>query len=126
MAICVLKLFDIQFVKFIVVTFIFRSSRPELFLRKGVLKIYSKFTGVFSCKFAAYFQNTFSLEHFWVAASVSYCSVYFEIYLSFLIKYLSYPLFSYMTKNLNISRTKRAFKIKYSCPEIVSDLQMPL
>ena len=26
---------------------------------------------VFPCKFAAYFQNTFSLEHLWVAASVS-------------------------------------------------------
>ena len=58
-----------------------RSSRPEVFFRKGVLKICSKFTGehacrsvisiklfitlqhrssVFSCKFAAYFQNTFS------------------------------------------------------------------
>ena len=58
-----------------------RSSRPEVFLRKGVLKICSKFTGehacrsvisikllitlqhrasVFSCKFPAYFQNTFS------------------------------------------------------------------
>ena len=53
-----------------------RSSRPEVFLRKGVLKICHKFTGehpcrsawVFSCKFAAYFQNTFSQEHLWVAA----------------------------------------------------------
>ena len=27
---------------------------------------------MFSCKFAAYFQNTFSLEHFWRAASDSY------------------------------------------------------
>ena len=62
-----------------------RSSRPELFLVKGVLKICSSYRGtpmakcdfkkvalhtsswVFSCKFAAYFQNTF--EHFWVAAS---------------------------------------------------------
>ena len=55
-----------------------RSSRPEVFLRKGVLKLCSKFTGerpcrsaisikllwnrtlawVFSCKFAAYIQNT--------------------------------------------------------------------
>ena len=65
-----------------------RSSRPEVFLGKGVLKICRKFTGehpcrsvisikllcsfialqlywnhtlawVFSCKYAAYFQNTF-------------------------------------------------------------------
>ena len=51
-----------------------------MFLGKGVLKICSKFTGehlcrnhnlawVFSCKFAAYFQNTLSYEHVWVAAS---------------------------------------------------------
>ena len=60
----------------------YRSSRPEVFLRKGVLKICSKFTGehpcrsaisinlqlyqnhilewVLCCKFAAYFQKTFS------------------------------------------------------------------
>ena len=28
---------------------------------------------VFSCKFAAYFQNTFSKEHFWTAASEPIC-----------------------------------------------------
>ena len=63
-----------------------RSSRPELLLWKGVLKICSKFTGehpyrnaisikllcnfnwnhtlawVFSCKFAVYFQHTFFLR----------------------------------------------------------------
>ena len=58
----------------------YRRRRPEVFLIKGVLKICSKFTGehpcrsvisiklhwhhtlawVFSCKFVAYFQNTFS------------------------------------------------------------------
>ena len=27
---------------------------------------------VFSCKFAAYFQNAFSQKHLWVAASVLY------------------------------------------------------
>ena len=59
-----------------------------MFLEKGVLKIWRKFTGenpcrsalqlylnhtstwVLSCKFAVYFQNTFSQEHFWMAASV--------------------------------------------------------
>ena len=66
-----------------------RSSHPEVFLGKGGLKICSRFTGehpcrcaisiklfcnaawVFSCKFAAYFQNTFPQEHLWTAASVS-------------------------------------------------------
>ena len=49
----------------------FRSIFPEVFLGKGVLRICNKFTGehpcrnntsawMFSCKFAAYFQNTFS------------------------------------------------------------------
>ena len=44
-----------------------RSSRPEMFLRKGVLKIWSKFTGEHPC--VAYFQKTFSWEHLWAAAS---------------------------------------------------------
>ena len=73
---------------------IFRSSHPEVFLEKGVLKICSKFTGehpcrnVISikleskatllkshfgmgvlCKFATCFQNTISQEHVLVAAS---------------------------------------------------------
>ena len=30
------------------------------------------FAWVFSCKFAAYFQNTFSYEHLWVAASIQH------------------------------------------------------
>ena len=63
-----------------------------MFLGKAVLKICRKFTGehpwrsaicnfikitwvfVFSCKFVAYFQNTFSEEHLWTAASVIDCS----------------------------------------------------
>ena len=66
----------------------YRSSHPEVFLRNGVLKICNKFTGehpcqsaisiklqstsawVFSCKVIAFFQNIFSQEHLWVAASV--------------------------------------------------------
>ena len=55
-------------------TFGYRSNPREVFLEKGVPKIYSKFTGelalqlyqnhtsewVFPCKFAAYTQNNFS------------------------------------------------------------------
>ena len=63
----------------VVVQAVVRSSHPKMFLGKGVLKICSKFTGdhpcrsvilqfylnhtsawLFFCKFAAYFQNTFS------------------------------------------------------------------
>ena len=61
-----------------------------MFLRKGILKICNKFTGetpmpkcdfnnvvywnrtstwMFSCKFVAYFQKTYSQEHLWMAAS---------------------------------------------------------
>ena len=67
----------------------FRSSHSDVFLRKGFLKICNKFTGehtcwsvtsikllcnqtstwVFSCKFAAYFQNTFFSEDLWMTAS---------------------------------------------------------
>ena len=69
-----------------------RSSHSEVFLGRGVLKICSKFTGEhpsrseisiaaeqlywnhtsaweFSCKDAAYFENTFSNEKLWVVAS---------------------------------------------------------
>ena len=69
-----------------------KSSHPEVFLGKGVLKICSKFTREHPCrsaiskaalqlywnrasawvfyrKFAAYFQNTFPQEHLWRAAS---------------------------------------------------------
>ena len=63
----------------------FRSIPLELFLGKVVLKTCCKFTGehpcnvakqlywnhtlgwVLSCKFAAYFQNTFSRDRFWRA-----------------------------------------------------------
>ena len=38
---------------FVTLTFLnFRSSRPEVFLRKGALKIYSKFTGEHPCRSA--------------------------------------------------------------------------
>ena len=68
-----------------------RSSPSQVFLGKCILKICSKFSvehpcriaisiklqsksrtsaWVFSCKFAAYFQNTFFLEHLRRAASV--------------------------------------------------------
>ena len=56
----------------------FRSSHPQMFLGKGVLKICTTYfwnltlACVFSCEFAAYFQNAFFQEHIWVAASVVY------------------------------------------------------
>ena len=67
-----------------------RSSPSEVFLRKRVLKVYSKFTvenpcpihtyalqlywnhtstWVLSCKFTVYFQKTFLYEHLWRGTS---------------------------------------------------------
>ena len=55
-----------------------RSSRPEVFFKRGVLKSFAKFTGkplcqrlflklaqVFSCEFCENFKNTFFIEHLW-------------------------------------------------------------
>ena len=71
-----------------------RSSRPEVFLGKDVLRIFSKFTGEHPCRstisikllcnfieialrhgcspvnLLPIFKNTFSKEHLWVTASV--------------------------------------------------------
>ena len=45
---------------------------PIISIYKFSLQLYCNRTlaWVFSCKFAAYFQNTFSQEHLWMAASV--------------------------------------------------------
>ena len=63
-----------------------RSSRPEVFCKKGVLRNFAKLTGrpeacnlikketlaqVFFCEFCEIFKNTFLTEHFWATASVS-------------------------------------------------------
>ena len=44
---------------------------PKCDFNKVALQHYWKYTlaSVFSCKCVAYFQNNFSKEHFWVAAS---------------------------------------------------------
>ena len=48
-----------------------RTPVPKSNLNEVALQLYLSRTSVwlFSCKFAAYFQNTFSMEHLWVAAS---------------------------------------------------------
>ena len=60
----------------------YRSSLPQMFLWKGVLRmskcdfnkaalrLYWNYNSawVLSCKFAIYFQDTFSKEHLWMAA----------------------------------------------------------
>ena len=49
-----------------------RRSMPKCDFNKVALQLYwnRNSAWVFSCKFAAYFQNTFSEEHLWTAASV--------------------------------------------------------
>ena len=48
-----------------------RSPMPEYNFNKVAKQLYWNHTSawVFSCKFAAYFQNTFSQEHLWTADS---------------------------------------------------------
>ena len=81
----------------------YRSSRPEVFCKKGVLKDYAKFKGkhlcqslflnkfaslrpatllkketlaqVFSCEFCEISRNTFYTEHLWTTASAYVCTV---------------------------------------------------
>ena len=50
----------------------FRSSHPEVFLRKGVLKICSKFTGENPCRSSISIKLLLFLEHLLVAASIVY------------------------------------------------------
>ena len=93
------SLFYLPFYRSLTDDYCFRSSRPEVFLENDVLKICSKFTGEHPCwslisikllcnfieialwhgcsavnlLHATYFQNTFSYEHLWMAASEFYC-----------------------------------------------------
>ena len=48
-----------------------RTPMPKCDINKIALQLYCNRTSawVFSCKFAAYFQNTFSSEHLWTGAS---------------------------------------------------------
>ena len=79
-----------------------RTPMPKCDFNKVALQLYWNRTSswVFSRKFAAYIQNTFSLEHLWTAASVneenkSGSSVnelwmnYIEIMTAFRIRYIS-------------------------------------
>ena len=56
----------------------YRSSHPEVFCKKGILRNFAKFTGknlsqtlaqVFSCEFCQISKNTFYTEHPWTTAS---------------------------------------------------------
>ena len=49
---------------------------PKCDFNKVALQLYSNRTSVwvFSCRFFAYFRNTFFKEHFWMAASEKKCS----------------------------------------------------
>ena len=55
-----------------------RTPMPKCDFIKVAKQLYWNCTSawVFSCKFTAYFQNTFSQEHLWVAVSVKCCVWY--------------------------------------------------
>ena len=61
-----------------------RTPVPKCNLNKVALQLYLNHTSasVFSCKFAAYFQNTFSLEHSWRAASENKTTDHWRMQLS--------------------------------------------
>ena len=76
-----------------------RTSMPKWDFNKVALQLYwnRTLTWVFSCKFVAYFQNTFSKEHLWVAASepktllhsiIEYWLGFFVLLIHFLITLL--------------------------------------
>ena len=64
-------------------------QNPEAATQRCSLQLYWNHTStcVFSCKFAAYFQKTFSQEHLWVAA---FENLTFQIYhtLNYFIRFL--------------------------------------
>ena len=74
---------------------------PKRDFNKFALQLYWHRTSpwVLSCKFAAYFQNTFSYEHFWVVASGSHPEVFwqrkgvFKNFAKFAVKHLFRSLF---------------------------------
>ena len=67
-----------------------RTPMPKCGFNKVAKQLYWNSTSAwgFSCKFAAYFQNTFSTEHLWMAtsgktsSSLFWC-LYFELWLYF-------------------------------------------
>ena len=65
-----------KFISQITAKAFFRSSRPDVFCKKGVLKSFAKFTGKhlcqrlffnkeFSCEFAKFLRTPFFTEHLW-------------------------------------------------------------
>ena len=99
---------------------IFRSSRPEVFSIKGVLRNFAKFTGkhlcqslffkketlaqVFSCEFCEIYKNTFPYRMPLVAASVYWIkgiweiTKYFEIACHDYYYFFKWPLFVYLCR----------------------------
>ena len=43
----------------------FRSSRPEVFFKKGVLRNFTKFTGKHLCQSQKFLRTPFCIEHHW-------------------------------------------------------------
>ena len=55
-----------------------RSSRPDVFLGNGVLKIYSKFTGVPKCDFNKSCFATLLKPHFGMSVLLYICCIFSE------------------------------------------------
>ena len=75
-----------------------RTPMPKCDFNKVALQVYCNRTSawVFSCKFAAYFQNTFLRKHLWMAASEKWKDISYSLH--FLSsKNLIYALCVYLT-----------------------------
>ena len=81
-----------NFAKF-VRTPIFRSTRPEVFCKKGVLRNFAKFTGKHLCQSLFFSKNTFFTEHLrWLLMIVP--SIAINILFIDIFRWLLYMSFS--------------------------------
>ena len=126
----------------------FRSSRLQVFLGKSVLKVCSKLwyatfnnvtlqlcwnrtsAWVFSCKFAAYFQNTFFSEHIWMAASADSFTIFIIKkrlrYRCFPVKFAKFLRTPFFTEYLRWLLLMFLSSVESECPTAARVFKCPL
>ena len=95
---------------------------PKCNVSKVALQLYWNCTSawVFSCKFASYFQNTFSLEHLWTAASVMMIILWFG---NSLINFFGWIIFKFLSIYPHARLKKFSYwKYKENTKKIVANL----
>ena len=106
-----------------------RTPLPKSDFNKVAKQIYINHTSawVFSCKFAAYFQNSFSEEQLSVTASIIYCRllIALSIYSQFLIAWIS--LLPSSSKQNNFTKYKyRQLHYKTKTLKVWNSIQIKL